>query len=74
MQPTKYCGGKSGNALEPDRCKFWSELIAKAQGGGGVQALCLNPASPKHGEYTFGRQGCDVGEAGEPIDLPRRVP
>lgn len=39
-------------------CSAWSELIAKAHGGGPVEALCLKPDSPMHGHYTTGRQGC----------------
>lgn len=41
-----------------DTCSAWSELIAKSEGGGPVQALCLKPDSPMAGQYTTGRTGC----------------
>lgn len=40
-------------------CSAWSELIAKSEGGGPVEALCLNNCSPHSGKYTTGRMGCD---------------
>lgn len=39
-------------------CRFWSEMIAQALGGGPLQAMCLNPDSPMSGKYTSKRQAC----------------
>ena len=39
-------------------CAAWSELIARAIGGGLVEAMCLKPDSPMRGHYTTGRHGC----------------
>jgi hypothetical protein len=41
-------------------CAAWSELIARAIGGGPVEALCIKPDSPLCGTYTTGHQGCDA--------------
>lgn len=40
-------------------CAAWSELIARAIGGGPVEALCLNAVSPHFSKYTTGRMGCE---------------
>jgi hypothetical protein len=56
----------------PDRCKFWSERIARyspTEGDREVKALCLCDVSPHHQQYTYATDGCDFGEAGEPVDL-----
>lgn len=39
-------------------CRFWSEMIARAEGGGPVEAMCLNPASRQRGNYVAGFQEC----------------
>lgn len=39
-------------------CSAWSELIARAEGGGPVEALCLHPKSSYRGFYTTGATGC----------------
>ncbi len=41
-----------------ESCAAWSELIARADGGRPVEAMCLKPDSPMKGHYTTGRQGC----------------
>lgn len=51
---TKNCNG----------CRFWSEMLAKAEGGGGVQAMCLAESGPFKGKYTFGSQKCDSWKSG----------
>lgn len=58
----------------PERCRYWSERIARAGGGttnptGAIEALCLNRESPHFSAYTTKRMGCDFGEEGEPVDL-----
>jgi hypothetical protein len=40
-------------------CRYWSEMIAKAEGGKPVEAYCLNRASPKHQTFVAGNQTCD---------------
>lgn len=50
---TKNCAG----------CRFWSEMIAKSEGGGPVQALCLAEGS-KRGQYTVSRQTCEAWKSG----------
>jgi hypothetical protein len=42
-----------------DTCAAWSELIARSEGGGPVEALCLSNESPHSHKYTTGRMGCD---------------
>lgn len=41
-------------------CAAWSELIARAIGGGPVEAMCTKPDSPLQGQYTVGHQGCEA--------------
>ena len=48
-------------------CKYWSEMIAKCDGGGPVVAMCLSSNSPKKQTYTL--WACDKYEAGEPVDM-----
>lgn len=57
-------------------CRFWSEMIAKAEGGGPVQALCLNLESPRHSQYTTGRSTCAAWKSGHlgAIDEPGEAP
>lgn len=45
-------------------CKYWSEMIAKCEGGGSVQALCLASASPNASKYTVASTTCDAFEPG----------
>lgn len=45
-------------------CRFWSEMIAKAEGAA-VMALCLAPEpAPLGGQYTSGRMKCDAWKSG----------
>ncbi len=48
-------------------CRWRSEMLAQAGGsaGRGLQAMCLNPASPMSLKYTYGWQSCDVWASGE---------
>lgn len=45
-------------------CTAWSQLVAMAVGRE-IQALCLNPASPKHAKYTH-----EMGTCSEWSDNP----
>ena len=40
-------------------CRYWSERIAQAIGGGPIEALCLSRHSPYASQYTIGEQTCD---------------
>jgi hypothetical protein len=51
-----------------DGCKWWSELCARSFGCGPMEALCLNPNSPRYNKMVF--DGCDRYEAGRAIDDP----
>lgn len=51
---TNNCGG----------CRFWSEMIAQAIGGGPVQALCLAASGPYASKYTTERMTCDSWKSG----------
>jgi hypothetical protein len=51
-----------------DGCKFWSELIARAIGGGPLQAICLSHESGHYGAYVH--RGCESFSAGRAIDDP----
>lgn len=52
-------------------CKWWSELCAQSIGCDAVEALCLNPGSPRYQQMT--RKGCDQYEAGRAVDDPCRI-
>ena len=56
-------------------CRYWSEMIAQAQGGT-VTALCLNGGGPRHGQYTAGYGRCDQWASGHlgAIDEPGQDP
>jgi hypothetical protein len=54
-------------------CKHWSELLAKCDGNGPVQAMCLNRASRNFNKYTVDRVSCDHWEQalhGLRVDTP----
>jgi len=46
-------------------CKFWSEMIARAHGGGPVEAMCLASSGKHSSQYTTARMSCDKWESGE---------
>ena len=46
-------------------CRYWSEMIAKSDGGGPVQAMCLNSKSENSSKYTCGWNKCAAWESGE---------
>jgi hypothetical protein len=43
-------------------CWFWSDMIAKCDGAGPVQAMCLNRESRNHLKYTVSQVSCDKWE------------
>jgi hypothetical protein len=43
-------------------CWFWSDMIAKCDGAGPVQAMCLNRESRNHLKYTVSQVTCDKWE------------
>ncbi len=45
-----------------ENCRFWSERLAQAIGGGPVEAYCLVQGGPLSGKYTAGYQGCELGK------------
>lgn len=45
-------------------CRFWSEMVAQAIGGRGVEALCLSGTGPKASKYTSARTTCDAWKSG----------
>ncbi len=64
-----------GETKDCRSCRFWSEMVAKAEGGR-VQALCLSPTSPRNGTYTHGRHTCPSWASGElgAVDEPGTDP
>lgn len=65
-QKNKNCGG----------CRYWSELLAQAVGGGPLEAYCLAEDGPDGGKYTQERHHCDAYEDafGCAIDTPGLEP
>ena len=53
-------------------CRYWSEMLARSEGGGPVQAACLNNKSPNRSKFTSGTVTCDQWEAGDlgAVDSP----
>ncbi len=45
-------------------CRFWSEMIAQAIGGGPVQAMCLAESGKYAGKYTVHYTRCDSWKSG----------
>lgn len=41
-------------------CKYWSEMIAKCEGGGQVEAMCLAEQSPNRSKYTIASTTCEA--------------
>lgn len=58
---TKNCAG----------CRFWSEMIAKCDGGGPIEAYCLGNGKNR-AKYVTGRMTCDSWKHGElgAVDQP----
>jgi len=52
-----------GQTKDCKGCRFWSEMIAKAEGGG-VMALCLADGGSRHGKYTTAGTTCEAWKSG----------
>lgn len=64
---TKNCKG----------CRYWSEMIAQAMGGGPVQAMCLaQKPAPLSGRFTTSSHTCNAWASGHlgAIDEPGQDP
>jgi hypothetical protein len=63
---TKNCKG----------CRYWSEMLAQAHGGGPVQAMCLSQDSASKGKYMNPWSRCDKWASGYlgAIDEPGQDP
>lgn len=57
-----------------ETCRYWSDLIARAVGGGPVEALCLATVGPYRQTYTVASQACGTWAGGQAIDDPDRKP
>jgi hypothetical protein len=60
-------------------CRYWSEMLAQALGGGPVQAMCLAPDTPAaamRSKYTSGHMRCDAWASGHlgAVDEPGQDP
>jgi hypothetical protein len=66
-------GGETRNCKG---CRYWSEMIAQAVGGGPVQAICLCPTSAARGTYMSGHRTCAQWASGHlgAVDDPRQDP
>jgi hypothetical protein len=50
------------------KCRWWSDKIARSIGCSELEAYCLNPKSGNFGKYTTEKSGCDEHETGKPVD------
>ena len=41
-------------------CRFWSQMVAQAEGDGVLKAVCLNERSQNFGRYLEGQDSCDA--------------
>ena len=57
-------------------CRYWSEMIAQALGGGPVEAMCLSREGPERGKYTSAARTCVAWASGHlgAIDEPGQDP
>lgn len=53
-------------------CRWWSEMLAQAKGGGPVEAMCLNQESPNSTRYVTQSQTCRAWQDGSmgAVDQP----
>ena len=49
-------------------CMFWSERIAKSEGCGPIEALCLSECGPHRQKYIKETHTCEFAQAGPSID------
>ncbi len=54
-----------------EQCRFWSDLMARFSPRG-MEAVCLNAASPRSSVYTLARDRCAEGRPsyGAAVDEP----
>jgi hypothetical protein len=45
-------------------CRYWSEMVVQAIGGGPVEALCLSGSGEYAGKYVTERMTCDAWKSG----------
>lgn len=53
-------------------CRYWSEMLAQATGGGPLEAMCLVSDGPLSSQYTTKRQTCEKWAEGSlgAVDQP----
>ena len=53
-------------------CRYWSEMVARSEGGGPVQAMCLNTMSMGYRLYMGPNGTCSEWQSGElgAVDQP----
>jgi hypothetical protein len=51
---------RKGSRKNCNSCRYWSESIARAIGGGPIEAICLAGDSPNHGRYVNGNDRCQA--------------
>lgn len=61
------------SAGQCDRCRYWSEMIAKSDHGN-IVALCLGRGSPFYQTYTKPVDRCLSFHLGDAIDNPYELP
>lgn len=68
-------GERSGAPRTCGSCRYWSEMLAKCDGGGPVQAMCLGKGSLAH-QHTTERQSCEAWASGHlgAVDTPDEEP
>ena len=61
-----------GESKDCSGCRYWSEMIAKFDGGPGIEAVCLNSRSTKNGRFTFEHDSCPAWRSGHhgAVDTP----
>lgn len=51
-------------------CRFWSELMAYAEGSGPVKAMCISRDGPHAQTYQSRFHHCSAYDHGAPVDMP----
>lgn len=69
-------GERDGAPRTCGSCRYWSEMLAKAVGGGPVQAMCLAREGELRGKYTTERGTCKAWASGHlgAVDTPDSEP
>jgi len=53
-----------GQTKDCKGCRYWSEMIAMADGGGPIKAMCLSTDGPRNGQFVTGHQTCTDWKSG----------